>query len=84
MKNVYTRSCVWFLVLLLMVPVGGFSQDTGPQPPVFRQEELDQMLAPIALYTDALLIQILIAATYPLEVVQASRWVTANPHLKGE
>lgn len=84
MKNVYMRSCVWFLVLLLMVPVGGFSQDTGSHPPIFRQEELDQMLAPIALYPDALLIQILMAATYPLEVVQAARWVAANPHLKGD
>ena len=42
------------------------------------------MLAPIALYPDALLSQILIAATYPLEVVEASRWSRANPNLKGD
>jgi len=84
MKKVYMRSCIWLLVLLLMVPVGGLAQDTGSAPPVFRQEELDQMLAPIALYPDALLIQMLIASTYPLEVVQAARWVNANPDLKGE
>ncbi len=75
MKMLYIRSCVWLLVLLLMVPAGGFAQDTGSAPPVFRQEELDQMLAPIALYPDSLLVQVLMAATYPLEVVQAARWV---------
>lgn len=41
------------------------------------------MLAPIALYPDALLSQILMAATYPLEVVQAARWSRANINLKG-
>ena len=39
-----------------------------------QDEELDQMLAPIALYPDPLLSQVFIAATYPLEVVQATRW----------
>ena len=42
------------------------------------------MLAPIALYPDALLAQILMAATYPLEVVEAARWSQANPNLKGD
>jgi hypothetical protein len=50
----------------------------------FTREELDQMLAPIALYPDALLSQTLMAATYPLEVVEASRWSRANPGLKGD
>ena len=45
--------------------------------------ELDQLLAPIALYPDPLLSQVLIAATYPLEVVEASRWVEQNKGLKG-
>jgi hypothetical protein len=48
----------------------------------FSQEELDQLLAPIALYPDALLAQVLMASTYPLEVVSAERWVKANPTLK--
>jgi hypothetical protein len=52
--------------------------------PAFRQEQLDQMLASIALHPDPLLSQILMAATYPLEVVQAARWSRANPGLKGE
>jgi len=42
------------------------------------------MLAPIALYPDALLAQMLMAASYPLEVVEAARWSQANPALKGD
>jgi len=48
----------------------------------FSQEELDQLLAPIALYPDALFAQVLMASTYPLEIVAAERWVKANPGLK--
>ncbi len=50
----------------------------------FSNAELDQMLAPIALYPDELLSQILMASTYPLEVVQAARWSRANPDMQGE
>ena len=50
----------------------------------FTPEQLDQLLAPIALYPDALLSQTLMAATYPLEVVEAARWTQANPNLKGD
>ena len=52
--------------------------------PLFTQPELDQLLAPIALYPDSLLSQILMASTYPLEVVEAARWSKAHPELKGE
>lgn len=52
--------------------------------PAFSQQELDQMLAPIALYPDALLSQILMAATYPAEVVDAARWSRRNPGLDGD
>jgi hypothetical protein len=48
------------------------------------QDELAQMLAPIALYPDVLLSQILIAAAYPFEVAEAERWVSRNPQLSGE
>src|SRR5689334_19577015 len=41
---------------------------------IFSQKDLDELLAPIALYPDALLAQIFMASTYPLEVVQAARW----------
>src|SRR5215813_12958092 len=55
-----------------------------PDKPLLRTEELDQLVAPIALYPDTLLSQVLIAATYPLEVVQADRWVTSNKNLTGD
>lgn len=50
----------------------------------FSPQELDQILAPIALYSDSLLSQMLMAASYPLEIVEAARWLNANPQLKGE
>jgi hypothetical protein len=56
----------------------------APDKATFKQEELDQMLAPIALYPDALLTQVLMASTYPLEIVEADRWVKANKSLKGD
>jgi len=55
----------------------------APPSPLFSPEQLDQMLAPIALYPDALLAQMLMAATYPLEVVEAARWTRDNPNLRG-
>jgi hypothetical protein len=50
----------------------------------FSQSELDQLLAPIALYPDTVLSQILIAATYPIEVIQADRFARANTTAKGQ
>lgn len=50
----------------------------------FTKAELEQMLAPIALYPDTVLSHILIAATYPLEVVQADRWAKANRDLTAD
>lgn len=69
------------LMLALLVPQGGaFAQDR----PAFSQAQLEQMLAPIALYPDPLLSQILMASTYPLEVVEAARWSRSHPNLSGE
>lgn len=55
-----------------------------PDRPVFSQAGLDQMLAPIALYPDGLLAQILMASTYPQDVVQAARFSRAYPQLRGD
>jgi hypothetical protein len=53
----------------------------GPQvPPILHAEQLDQLLAPIALYPDTLLAQILMAANYPLEIVKANRWFQDPRH----
>src|SRR5258706_15966895 len=57
---------------------------TAVEKPPFKQEELDQLLASIALYPDDLLSQVLMASTYPIEIVQADRWVKANASLKGD
>ncbi len=74
-----------FLQLLLCLSMA-YAQPAPPRQDgyVFSQQELDQMLAPIALYPDALLSQILMASTYPLEVVEAAHWSAANPGLSGE
>ena len=50
----------------------------------FKPEEIDALVAPIALYPDELLSQIFMASTYPLEVVEASRWAKQNKNLKGD
>jgi len=76
----FLRSVVAGLLALVLTAAEAFAQER----PAFSPEQLDQMLAPIALYPDPLLSQILMAATYPLEVVQAARWSRANPHLKGQ
>jgi len=91
-KDAARHALLGCLVLLLVAPSGALAQfpppppppPTGvPAPPTFGAEVLDQLLAPIALYPDALLAQILMAATYPLEVVEAVRWVQANPNVTG-
>ncbi len=79
MNRFFARTLVWFLVLSLIVPVGLSAQSK----PVYSQAELNQILAPIALYPDDLVAQVLMASTYPLEIVEAARWVKANPNLKG-
>src|SRR2546427_403875 len=57
---------------------------TAPAPKAIAAERLDQLVAPIALYPDPLLMQILMASTYPLEIVQAERWIKERPKLRGE
>lgn len=76
----------WVLVVSLLVPFPalGAAQANDPSSSTFTKEQLAQMIAPIALYPDALLSQILMASTYPLEIVQADRWMQANKQLKGD
>ena len=66
-------------------------QIAQPQPvqaevgqPLLKPEQLDALAAPIALYPDALLANVLAASTYPLEIVQAERWVSGHKNLKGD
>jgi hypothetical protein len=95
------RITIWVCVALLAMPpvepTAWGQQQTPPAAPVaappeskeatpFSPQQLDALLAPIALYPDTLLTQLLIASTYPLEVVDAARWVQdpANAELKGD
>ena len=82
-KRFFIHALISLIILLIVTPALAFAQDQ-PATRRFGQEELDQMLAPIALYPDSLLAQILMASTYPLEVVQAERWAKANKHLTGD
>src|SRR3974390_678190 len=75
--------------LMLLTPVAAVAQAPAPAAPassdqLLKPEELDALVAPIALYPDTLLAQVLMASTYPLEVVQADRWVSDNKNLKGD
>lgn len=58
-------------------------EQAPPAAPAFTRQKLEQLAAPVALYPDSLLTNLLMAATYPLDVVQAARWRRANPRLKG-
>nr|WP_233470951.1 DUF3300 domain-containing protein [Paraburkholderia caribensis] len=55
-----------------------------PQAQPFPPEEIEALVAPIALYPDSLLSQVLMASTYPLEIVHAARWVKTHKDLKGD
>ncbi len=83
------QALTWLLVLLLAWPAALTAQEGGQvadtaQSYAYTQEQLDRLLAPIALYPDALLSQILMASTYPLEVVEADRWLKQNQNLTGD
>ncbi len=74
------------LAALAWLPASFAQAPAAPaaQAPIFKAEEIEQLVAPIALYPDALVAQILMASTYPLEVVSAARWQKSNPGLKGK
>ena len=82
-KRILSRAVIWLMVVFLVAPPWALGQQSGGAP-TFKQEELDQILAPIALYPDSLVSQVLMASTYPLEVVQADRFAKNNKNLKGE
>jgi uncharacterized protein DUF3300 len=83
LQTIIARTLAWLMIALISAPPQGSAQQQAPAS-AFRQEELDQLLAPIALHPDPLISQILMAATYPLEVVQAERWAKQNKSLKGD
>jgi Protein of unknown function (DUF3300) len=85
--RIIKRWLAWMIIALFVFPAGIPAQDSGEpedQPDTFKKEELVQMLAPIALYPDSLIAQILMASTYPLEIVEAERWMRQNKNLTGD
>ena len=77
------------LVLLVLLPFRVEAQDQnrpadGPNQQALKPGQLDALVAPIALYPDTLLANVLMASTYPLEVVQAERWVGERKSLQGD
>jgi uncharacterized membrane protein YgcG len=80
MHSLASRLARILVFALSLLPAIAIAQAT----PTFTKEQLDQMLAPIALYPDSLLSQILMAATYPADVAEAAKWSKANPDQKGD
>src|ERR1700688_1942108 len=65
-------------------PTGQSNEQPATPPAQLSIQELQQLVAPIALYPDALVAQILAASTYPTEIVEADRWMQSHSDLKGE
>ena len=93
----YSLAGIWLLALFpaavgseavaQTAPAPAPSQAAAPATPQQKsltREQIEALVAPIALYSDALLAQVLMASTYPLEIVQATRWVQANPKVTGK
>jgi hypothetical protein len=86
---VHRGSVLLALVIMVATAVGAAAQQpaTAASPSdqsVLKPEQLEALVAPIALYPDALLANMLAAATYPLEVVEADRWIKEKKDLKGD
>jgi len=83
-------------LVFLLWTAAAFAQDTQdtqgtaqpaqavPEQKLYKNEQLDQMLAPVALYPDSLLSQLLMASTYPSDFAEATAWVKENPKASGD
>src|SRR3990172_11357080 len=89
MKGNWSVPVLLGLVLLGAGTLLWAQEETPPIPPLAQQpqmwsaQELNNLVAPIALYPDPLLGQLLVASTYPLEVVEANQWLQQNKNLRG-
>jgi hypothetical protein len=91
------RQALPIVCILLLLPTGallvaqeapqpaeqGPPVQAGPPAQALSADQLADLVAPIALYPDSLLSQVLVAATYPLEVVEAGQWLQQNRNLRG-
>jgi hypothetical protein len=96
--HLWQRACFTALPLILAGAYAGYAQPVqpptraeaeaalNPTPPQFTAAQLDQILAPIALYPDQLLTEVLMAATFPEQLVDAAKWLqdSSNAALKGD
>src|SRR5262249_17373901 len=87
MPRIVMRSL--FALLLLMIPAIATAQAPNTSAPaandqLLKPEQLAALVSPIALYPDSLLSNVLMASTYPLEIVQAERWLSQNKNLSGD
>jgi hypothetical protein len=73
-----------FIALVLLAALALLQAPAHAQARYYNQAELDALLAPVALYPDAVLSNVLIAATYPDDLRDAAAWSRANPRLSGE
>ena len=85
------RSFALGLALIITGAGAVLSAQSAPPTPVpqantpsLSPQQLDNLVAPIALYPDPLLTQVMVASTYPLEIVEAQQWLQKNSSLKGE
>ncbi|HUL86671.1 MAG TPA: DUF3300 domain-containing protein [Pseudolabrys sp.] len=84
MARLFVSALLWAMFGASLPMLAAAQPAPAPVQQPLKAEELDQLVAPIALYPDALLAEVLMASTYPLEVVQADRWATENKALKGD
>jgi len=91
------RKALNIVCILLLLPAGAFLVAQEPPPPpeqappeqagppaqALSPDQLSNLVAPVALYPDSLLSQVLVAATYPLEIVEAGQWLQQNRNLRG-
>ena len=76
--------CCFVGLLCLLTGSPNLARAEGVASPPRTAAQLEQLVAPIALYPDSVLSQILMASTYPLEVVEAARWVQSNSGVTGQ
>src|SRR5947208_1934046 len=87
--RVASRVCAVVMCSALILPGGSLLFASSPAAPVtapafavpIPAEQLDSLVAPIALYPDNLLAQVLVASTYPLELIQLHQWLQNNPEI---
>jgi len=83
-RNVLARCLLIALAVLLAAPPVPGAQPPAADARPFKPQELEQIVAPIALYPDPLVAHIMMASTYPLEVIQAARFAKAHPNLRDD